>query len=390
MEKKKPIKVLFISHERKMGGANKSLFELIQYMKLNNVDVTVAVLYRGCPIDKELRDIGVKTFPCAFGWWMVPAEWSWIFKLGFRFIHFLQGISVLRLCKYVKENKIDIIHSNSSTIDIGAVVAKKTGCRHVWHFREFGKEDYNLDYFYDRDRVIKTINSYSDINVFISQAISNIYPEILHKRVIYDGITDDCFIRDYKGGAGDGICHFLVSGNMIPGKRQIDVLKAMNILNSEYKYEKRYSVIFAGTTTDLIESKEYFNSLEKYVADNGLKNVSFAGYVKDMSYLRRGVDIEIVPSKSEGYGRVTVEAMASRHIVIASRSGANLELVKENETGYMFDTGNVEELAKKMRYCIDNISELDNIKENAYNDALLKHRRDINCKEVLRIYEELV
>ena len=41
----------------------------------------------------------------------------------------------------------------------------------------------------------------------------------------------------------------------------------------------------------------------------------FLGYVKDMTELRRKVDVEIIASKYEAYGRVTVEAMAAKTVI---------------------------------------------------------------------------
>lgn len=56
-----------------------------------------------------------------------------------------------------------------------------------------------------------------------------------------------------------------------------------------------------------------------------------------------------VPSISEGLPRVILEAMALAKPVIASRVGGIPELVKDGETGFLVDSGNVEQLAEKLR-----------------------------------------
>ena len=46
---------------------------------------------------------------------------------------------------------------------------------------------------YGRKRTLEYVNNNSDATVFISRAISDEYPEIINKRIIYDEISDVCF-----------------------------------------------------------------------------------------------------------------------------------------------------------------------------------------------------
>ena len=101
MERNKP-SILYISHERKMGGANMSLLDLVTEMKRRGYRVYVVVLYRGCQIDVKLQEAGVDTFHCFFGWWMQPKDWNVGFKLAFRLLHWMQWISVIRISAFVK------------------------------------------------------------------------------------------------------------------------------------------------------------------------------------------------------------------------------------------------------------------------------------------------
>lgn len=174
--------ILFISHERKMGGSNHSLVELAKGLQDLGNHVSVVILYRGCPIDKKLRDMGIETFPCFFGWWQQPEDWPYVLKLAFRILHWLQRISVMRISGYVKRNNVDIIHSNSSVIDIGAQVAAKTGCKHVWHFREYGKEDYRIEYMCGKKTSLDYVSGNSDMIVFISNALYEYYKQYVDEK----------------------------------------------------------------------------------------------------------------------------------------------------------------------------------------------------------------
>lgn len=391
--------ILFISHERKMGGANFALIELIKNLKDAGNNVFVVVLYSGCPVDIELNKMGISTFPCFFGWWQQPEYWPKILKLVFRFIHWLQWISVLRISRFVRKNQIQIIHSNSSVIDIGAQVARKTNCRHVWHFREFGRADYRLEYMYPRERINDYIGKYSDMVIFISKALQESYADLAkkcHNIMIYDGIA--VMSEKEKNTAGlqryllteNKRCpySFLVTGNISPGKNQKLVLEAVDCLIHKMNMDKQsFEVHFAGAETALQESKDYGILLRKYVKDHELSNVVFHGFVRDMNQLREDIDAEIIPSVCEAYGRVTLEAMMTGDLVIASDSGSNPELLQDNHNGLLFKSNDAEDLAQKMGYAMK--YSCNEHRKHALEYVYAIHTRDDACRKVQEVYSQI-
>lgn len=62
----------------------------------------------------------------------------------------------------------------------------------------------------------------------------------------------------------------------------------------------------------------------------------------------------VLPSLTEGLPRVILEAMALAKPVIASRVGGIPDLVKNQETGFLFEAGNSKELAEKLRILLSN------------------------------------
>lgn len=62
----------------------------------------------------------------------------------------------------------------------------------------------------------------------------------------------------------------------------------------------------------------------------------------------------VVPSITEGLPRVILEAMALSKPVIASRVGGIPDLVKDGENGFLFEVGNVRQLAEKLRALLQN------------------------------------
>jgi len=91
--------------------------------------------------------------------------------------------------------------------------------------------------------------------------------------------------------------------------------------------------------------------LSLIVQDLGLKNVHFKGakYGKDLEREIADARAVIVPSESyEVFGLTVLEAYAYGKPVIASKIGGLPEVVKEGETGFLFEPGNGRELAQKI------------------------------------------
>ncbi|KPL16658.1 MAG: hypothetical protein AMJ92_12630 [candidate division Zixibacteria bacterium SM23_81] len=61
-------------------------------------------------------------------------------------------------------------------------------------------------------------------------------------------------------------------------------------------------------------------------------------------------DIFVFPTvmKTEGFGIVALESMACGTPVIASRIGGIPEVVREDQTGFLFEPGNFQELSEKI------------------------------------------
>jgi len=415
-----------------MGGANKCMFELAVTLKNRGWKVHISVLYSGCPLDLACKKEGIPTVAAFYGWWCEPAYWNIGLKAAFRTLHGLQYFAEAKLIRYIKQNNINLIHTNSLTTDIGAKVAQKAGIKHVWHFREYGKLDYNLEFFPSREKCLDHVSKHSDIVLFMSEGLRKEYKEItdsgVRTDVVYDGILNipdwqrvcrlnrDNQCRDSYGddinGTGSDMNSvtsssadnsairpftFLISGNLIPGKNQRLVLEAARKLCEAYD---NFQVWMAGAATDLAESKNYEKSLKEDIVRYGLEsNVKLLGYITDMPGLRRQVDAEIMASRSEAYGRVTIEAIAAGNLIIASASGANPELIggllgdKQDyvltDRGILFRENDIDALCSAMEWAMTHPTEKLTMEEAGNTFVNEYHRNDLGVSHVERIYESL-
>jgi glycosyltransferase involved in cell wall biosynthesis len=80
----------------------------------------------------------------------------------------------------------------------------------------------------------------------------------------------------------------------------------------------------------------------------------FQPAVSDVASWLKSIDLFVVPSLSEALSNSLMEAMACGCACIASRTGGNPELIREGETGLLFEPGNTQDLAEKLRRLLDN------------------------------------
>jgi glycosyltransferase involved in cell wall biosynthesis len=70
-------------------------------------------------------------------------------------------------------------------------------------------------------------------------------------------------------------------------------------------------------------------------------------------------------SRSEGFGRVTIEGMLAGKPVIAARGGASPELVQDGSTGLLYAVGDPRDLALKIRGLCENREYAETLGRNA-------------------------
>lgn len=89
----------------------------------------------------------------------------------------------------------------------------------------------------------------------------------------------------------------------------------------------------------------------------------------------------------ETFGRVAVESFAMGTPVIASRLGAMAEIGDEVGTGMLFQAGDPDDLAEKLRWIVDNPARLDAMRHAARQTYEAKYTVHENCRVLIRAYE---
>jgi len=105
------------------------------------------------------------------------------------------------------------------------------------------------------------------------------------------------------------------------------------------------------------ENKRYAADLSEQVNKLGLKDrVRFMGAMSqsELAVWMANSSVLVLPSTSEGLGRVIIEAMAAGTPVIGSRVGGIPELVEDGARGFLVPPGDENALAERLRWILSN------------------------------------
>ncbi|QQL48958.1 N-acetyl-alpha-D-glucosaminyl L-malate synthase BshA [Mucilaginibacter ginkgonis] len=124
---------------------------------------------------------------------------------------------------------------------------------------------------------------------------------------------------------------------------------------------------------------------EQLARDLGVsQNVRFLGKQDAVEEILSVSDLFLMPSQSESFGLAALEAMACKVPVISTNTGGLPELNVDGQTGFLCDVGDVDAMAEKAIYILEDESRLQEFKDNA-----LAHARTFELSNILPQYEEM-
>lgn len=377
------IKILYIVADPSMGGSSRSLIQLIIELRENyNVKPIILIPYvkntNKIKLEEKCKELNIQCYVLRYFPFKGKKKYKQFIKTLINY--FILYPVILFKLRFLH---VDLIHTNNSIIDVGVFLSYFKKIKHVWHLREFGDLDFGLYSAFGK-KFDSFIYSFGDIFIAISQSIkatfSNVIPENKIK-LIYNGIVSQNVDLDSKHS--NAIIEFVMVGSIQKTKNQLEALQALSLIK-ERGYEANLN--FIGAT-----NQEYYFELQKYIKENSLENnVKFWGECDNVPYILSNMDVGLMLSQNEAFGRVTVEYMLQNLFVIATNRGANPEIIKDGETGLLYQIGNISELADKMCFCIENRQAMKEISSKGKSIAKEKFVSAINTKYIYSIYNEII
>ena len=271
--------------------------------------------------------------------------------------------NIKHIARIAREKEIDIINAQSGRDRYTSILAKKLFRikSKIIHTRRqtprsIGGFLQNRFYVSGTERIVVNSNKLKDI--FIDMGI----PEN-HLHVIFNGIPhedfnliDDTVVNELKKK------HGLKNEDTVIGcvsrrKKQYQLLEALSHLPENIK------VIFVGIEKGI---------LDEAIREKGLKNeIIYAGIVdrKTVMNYYRLFDVMVLPSTTEGFGLVLVEAMGAGIPVIGTRAAGIIDVMDNQQNGLWYEDENTRELADKIMQILTDPALRNRLVENGKKAA---------------------
>lgn len=358
------MKVMALSHSSapdSFGGAEKSLVQLIdQWAELRpTTEFFVVSRTPEGRLQAELDQRHVEHHSLDFGSWVLSLVEAGPMDavLNAR----MDSRAVAQITALMREFSPDLVVTNTVVSPWAAIAARSLGIPHVWMIHEFGDLDHGLTFRIGRDETFTDIDLLSDLVVANSVAVRDHLATWVpaEKLMIAYPVIDLHRVRELAAGshvdteelASQGSLKTVMVGRICPSKGQSRLITAISVLKAQ---GLRITATLVGPA-DPKDSDVVHALIEALgVADR----VHIVGENDNPFVFVEAADVAVMASDCEAFGRVTVEYLSLGRAVIASRSGANPELVVEGETGWLFDPASVDELVVALRHAWSDREEL--------------------------------
>lgn len=345
------MKVLFVAHDSLKGGSGRCLYEFILQLKKEDEITPVVLVHNKNSLYDSLREKGVETYYCRFGYTCSSSKSRWKF-LFWKYIYrnLANFWAYLFLLLKVDLKSVDLIHSNSVIIDFGAFLHRRTGIPHIWHVREFARKDFGLKPFFSC--LPKYMEKNAEKIISVSNAVRQDYlangGSSDKIQCIYDGVVGfDYLNRNRKKYDIDSL-KIIMIGRFSDEKGQIYAIRALRKMNLKGLGSVQLDFYGMGKNESILKQEVQNLGLEK--------NVRFCGFSNHLNEVLCEYDVGLVLSSAEGFGRTTVEYMLSGLYVIGSNTGATPELLGNGWCGSLVPFANADAVAEELEKILLNKS----------------------------------
>jgi glycosyltransferase involved in cell wall biosynthesis len=345
-------KIVYLIRTLNLGGAERYVVETATSLNRERFDPKIYCLSGGGPLQVYAQEhkVDVTIFDSSRP--NSPKQ-----------IPFWRSRKFLSLCRYLKQERPDIVHCFMYSPSIyGAIAAKLMGNAAIITNRQ------SLGIFKDAKPhyqwLENLVNGFTDVVLVNSEAVKT---DVLQRervapdkvQVIYGGVD----IHRYTP----------VNGNAVLHRRRLQTKTAWGIpetapvigmIANLFRYKGYHEFIHAASDVCrdypdarflcIGEDRGIQQELEQLVDHLGLRHaVIFTGQVRKIEDLFPIIDIQVSASHEEGFSSAIIEGMAAGKPIVATAVGGNLEAVVHKVTGLLVPPQNPGALAHALKTCLD-------------------------------------
>lgn len=364
--------ILFVHSSSELYGSDRSLLNIVKNIDKSRFRAFVILPSQGPLVDelKKIPDVQVTIFGVS-----VLRRKNLSVSGGAKYLRdFWASYRYIR--RFIRDNKIEIVDTNTAVVFPGAVAAKHCRIKSVWHIREIIKSSLE-------NKVISAVmNHYADVIVANSRSTGKALRVDQRKiRVVYNAVEEK---QDTEPAEHDGLVVGM-AGRINRWKGQklfVDAAQKVHEILPEVRFQ------IAGEAYSGEENLK--EDLIAYIAEKELEDtVILLGQVNDMPSFYRGLDLFVLPSiQPEPFGLVVIEAMEYGIPVIATNHGGPAEILDDGVDGYLVDYQNADQMAARIVELLSDAEKRKSIGERGQE----KKRREFSVSAMVgnieTIFEE--
>lgn len=327
---KKKFKLLLICTNSDLAGAPVHVRDLVLGLREKNWDISVIFGPEG-EVSRQLREKGVAVFH-------IPN-----LKSNYNILDDLKAALALR--RIMNILKPDLLHCHSTKAGmIGRVLGKLYSVPTIYtvHGWGFGDNRSRLKSFLLRQVekfLVRKTTRYIAVSEFdrkLGEQSLGIQADLID--TIYNGTVSTTVNRDNVEGT-----HLIMVARTAQQKDHATFMQALSSAQFE-------TVSFVGAGTD----KSAFKDTAKALMGENFSKARFIGSTEHViQYLRKST-VFVLTSNYEGLPISIIEAMSIGLPVIATDVGGVSELVKHQQTGFLVEKGNVEQVKQAIDFLSSN------------------------------------
>jgi L-malate glycosyltransferase len=328
-----PVPILLMVRALGLGGTERQLTETARFLDRNRFEPHV-----GCLIPEGFRhaDLVAAGVPIL----SVPVQ-------SFASVAAIRG--AFQIARYIRQHKIQIVHTFDVPMNVYGVPTGRFARAPIVLSSQRAHRSLNTPTF---RRILRGLDHVVDGVVVNCEAMRQhlIDDERTPERIIhvcYNGIETDVYFPapTERPAVLQGATVIGVVCALRPEKGLPTLVAAFATVRAQFPNTK---LLIVGSGPEEQPLKELAGAL-------GISgDCHFEPGTAEVAQWLRCIDIFVLPSLSEALSNSLMEAMACGCCPVATRVGGNPELINPDETGLLFEPGNVEDLGDRLRLLLGN------------------------------------
>jgi glycosyltransferase involved in cell wall biosynthesis len=373
-ESQGPHKILYVSAVSEIGGAEKSLLDILDCLDRSRFEPAVVLPGNG-PLKDEIHkrqiqtaDVRIQRFkktlnPFKLG--KYPASWQ---------------VGIRELGGVMDRFESELVHANGDMAQLFAYpAAERRELPIIWHVRDL------TPHRLFRWKLGQHVHQVIAISSAVREMLLSTGVPGNRVKLILNGIDTAPF--EALPPVEESCQRVGMIAHLYPWKGHKDFLQMAALVKAAIP-DSEFVIAGEDILNDQAWYKDELQLLRKEL--NLDPAVEFAGHVQDVPALISELALLVVPSHGEPFGRCLVEGMSAGRPVIAWDTGGPTEILNEGSTGRLIEPYNIGALADAVIQLLKDRKTLTEMGEAARREAITRFHRSRTTSEIQNLYERML